>query len=151
MIICGLFTKNLKRVASKQGTPPSVYPQDALESELIRFRSGVARFRRQLQHPPHRALYSAPNHHHPNRRPSPFLFRSVSGAFYYQAFCVRTMRKRACGFAQSTFVAFVFLGEVGICRTTNVFLGFCKRLADVLRTFFYGFAKPRGKHHGKSN
>ena len=83
MIICGLFTKNLKRVASKQGTPPSVYPQDALESELIRFRSGVARFRRNLRHPPHRALYSAPDQHPPpNRLQSPFLSCSVSGAFY---------------------------------------------------------------------
>ena len=83
MIICGLFTKNLKRVASKQGTPPSVYPQDALESELIRFRSGVARFRRNLRHPPHRALYSAPDQHPPpNRLLSPFLSCSVSGAFY---------------------------------------------------------------------
>ena len=86
MIVCGL-TRNLKRVASKRGTPPSVYPSRRSRKLISRFRSGVAGFRCQLSHPPHRALYSAPNNHHPpNRRQSHFLFRSVAcsnGAFYY--------------------------------------------------------------------
>ena len=136
MITCGLLRKNLKRVASKQGTPPSVYPQDALESELIRFRSGVARFRRNRQHPPHRALYSAPDQHPPpNRLLSPFLSCSVSGAFYQQALCVRTIHQLSLLSGHSC--------RRGLCPIYFRFVRFFGgrwAYAAQRQTFFQGFA-----------